>query len=122
MAVDRPVRLRVTLVGELRPDGLATSTVRVLELSETGAFVEACAALADLQVEDACVLRLAVPSGETIDLPARVARAGASRRELPHAQVQHLTALAPGWGLAFEGLLPDTLDQLRDYLELLESR
>ncbi len=95
---------------------------RVLELSETGAFLEESAGLEDQQVGDEGSMTLALPGGEPWTGHFRVTRQGLSRRELRNPRVEHLTIAAQGYGIEFVSLADEELERLRDFLELLELR
>jgi hypothetical protein len=117
----RPVRYRCELFG--RVDGEAQAVkVRVLELSENGAFVEEAPGFEEQQVGDEGHLTLALPGGEPWTGRFRVVRLGTTRRELKAAGVEHLTVVARGYGLEFSHDDDDELERLRDFLELLDVR
>jgi hypothetical protein len=121
MTTDRPVRHRCELMARLERAGAAPLKVTVLDLSEHGAFIEECEGLNELQVGDATSLTIALPGGNW-QSAALVSRLGTNRRDVKHPSVEHVTVAAPGFGLEFEGLKDDALEQLRDYLELLDER
>ncbi|MCU0701928.1 MAG: PilZ domain-containing protein [Myxococcaceae bacterium] len=117
----RPVRYRCELFARLEAQG-APVKVRVLELSETGAFVEEAPGFDEAQVDDVGHLTLALPGGEPWTGRFRVARLGTSRRELKASGVEHVTVAAQGYGLEFAHDDDDELERLRDFLELLDLR
>jgi hypothetical protein len=96
--------------------------VRVLELSESGAFVEEAPGFDEQQVGDAGALTLALPGGAPWTGRFSIVRLGTTRRELKAAGVEHLTVTARGYGLEFSHDDDDELERLRDFLELLELR
>lgn len=117
----RPVRYRCEL--HVRIDAAGTRVkARVLELSETGAFLEESAGLEDQQVGDEGSMTLALPGGEPWTGHFRVTRQGSSRRELRNPRVEHPTIAAQGYGIEFVSLADEELERLRDFLELLELR
>jgi hypothetical protein len=109
-------------VARLDREGAPPLKVRVLDLSEAGAFVEEVAGLEEVQVGDALTLTIALPGGDAWHSAAVVTRSGSSRRDLKHPSVAHVTVSAIGFGVEFEGMADDALEQLRDYLELLDER
>jgi hypothetical protein len=117
----RPVRHRCDLAARL--DGFADKPlkVKVLELSEVGGFIEETPGLEELQVGDEFTLTIALPGGNWSS-GAIVMRLGSGRRDLKHAKVDHVTVAATGFGVEFTEMGDDALEQLRDYLELLDER
>ncbi len=118
----RPVRYRVELFGLLTfatPEGVK---VRVLDLSETGAFVERPELPEEPQEGDEVTLALAFPGIGRWTATARVTRLGNSRLELKRPKAEHVTVVRAGFGLEFVALGDDGLEQLRDFLELLDQR
>jgi hypothetical protein len=115
----RPLRYRCDLQGILQWEGQDLS-VQVLDLSETGAFVETGAL--DLQVGDRAVLALALPGGEPWYAQVTVMRLGRAQRELRHPRLHHLTVSRPGAGVAFDAVPEDEVERLRGFLELLDER
>ncbi len=122
LTTDRPVRHRCELVGRLDGAGQQPLKVRVLDLSEAGAFIEDAPGLEELQVGDAFQLTIALPGGDHWRANAVVTRLGTSRRDLKHPTVAHVTVSAPGLGVEFTRMEDDALEQLRDFLELLDER
>jgi hypothetical protein len=118
----RPVRHRCELVAKLEIEGLQPLKVRLLDLSEAGAFVEETKALEEVQVGDRLTLTIALPGGDAWRAAAVVTRIGKSRRDLKHPSVAHVTVSATGFGVEFRELPEDGLEQLRDFLELLDER
>jgi hypothetical protein len=118
----RPVRYRVELFGLLiragQPDG---TKARFLDLSETGAFVERVPALDELQAGDAVAVTLAFPGSGEWTAKAAVCRLGTSRLELKRAKAAHVTVVREGFGLEFQELTDESLEQLREFLERLDS-
>ena len=118
----RPVRHRCELVARLDREGTPPLKVRVLDLSEAGCFVEEAPGMEDTQVGDEFRLTIALPGGEAWTSQAVVTRLGSSRRDLKHPSVAHVTVSANGFGVEFADMADDALEQLRDYLELLDER
>ncbi len=121
-ATPRHVRYRCDLHAQLHLGGPGALPVRVLELSESGAFIEEAFGLEDVQVGDPGTLTLAMPTGDLLPTPVRVTRHGRSRRELRTADVDNVTVSVPGVGVEFFELPDEELERLRDYLELLDGR
>lgn len=122
----RPVRYRVELFGLLElpgelPEGLK---VRVLDLSETGAFVEQPDFPADAEVVegDQVGLTLAFPGIGKWSVLGTISRFGSSRLELKRPKAVHVTVTRPGFGIEFGELTDEALEQLRDFLDLVEER
>lgn len=122
----RPVRYRVELFGLLGlpgelPEGLK---VRVLDLSETGAFVELPDLPGDCEVVEGDVvgLTLAFPGIGKWTVEGKISRFGSSRVELKRPKAAHVTVVRPGFAIEFDPLGDDALEQLRDFLELVEER
>ncbi|MCA3011301.1 MAG: PilZ domain-containing protein [Myxococcaceae bacterium] len=115
----RAVRFRCDLHGRL---GGGALKVRVLELSERGAFVEEPPETAELQVGDEGRLTLSLPGGAPWTCRFRVVHLGTARRELNVAGLQHVTVSVRGFGVEFDHDDEDELERLRDFLELLELR
>ena len=122
LTTPRPVRHRCELVALFELDGAAPLKVRVLDLSEAGAFIEETKGLEELQVGTQLKLTIALPGGDAWSSAGVVTRTGTSRRDLKHPSVAHVTVSASGFGVEFVGMADDALEQLRDYLELLDER
>lgn len=118
----RPVRYRCELHGRVDTGEAEALKVRVLELSEAGAFLEEAPGFDDRQVDDEGQLTLALPGGAPWTGAFRVSRLGVSRRELRAPRIDHLTVSARGYGVEFLKVNDDELERLRDFLELLEER
>jgi hypothetical protein len=117
----RQVRYRCEM-NALIDAGRGEVKVCVLEMSESGAFVEEAAGFEDQQIGDEGSLTLALPGGEPWTGFFRVTRHGFSRRELRNQRVEHVTVAAKGYGVEFVSVEDDELERLRDFLELLELR
>ena len=121
MTTPRPLRYRCELYGHFEtPQG--GSDVRVLELSESSAFIEHSDDTMEVNVGDQASLLIALPGGDPWETSVTVMRFGRSRRDVKHSKVDHVTVSALGFGLAFGELPEDDLERLRDYLELLDAR
>lgn len=118
----RPVRYRVELFGLLVLGTADGVKVRVLDLSETGAFVERPPLPEDPQEGDQLTLTLAFPGIGKWIAQGVVCRLGTSRLELKRPKAAHVTVVRDGFGLEFRGLSDEGLEQLRDFLELLDQR
>jgi hypothetical protein len=122
MKIDRPVRYRCDLASQLHLDHGEPFSARLLEISESGAFLEEPDAALDLEGGERGVLGIPLPGGEPWVCEVVILRSGTSRRELRHPSVHHLTVLRRGYGLEFASLAEDELERLRGFLELLDSR
>jgi hypothetical protein len=118
----RPVRYRVELFGQLALGDAEPVKVRVLDLSETGAFVERPDLPDESQEGDFVTLDLAFPGIGKWTTEGRVSRLGTSLLELKRQNAAHVTVIRDGFGIEFLGLDDDALEQLRDFLELLDQR
>ncbi|MBS1150899.1 MAG: hypothetical protein H6Q89_2597 [Myxococcaceae bacterium] len=118
----RPVRYRVELFGLLTAGAAEAIKVRVLDLSETGAFLERPELADDLQEGDPVTLALSLPGIGMWTTGARVSRMGTSRLELKRPGAAHVTVTREGNGIEFVELGDEGLEQLRDFLELLDQR
>lgn len=118
---ERHVRYRCELYARVHTETIDVKA-RVLELSESGAFIEETAGFDEQQVEDEGVMTLALPGGEPWTGSFRVMRLGSSRREVRDPRAQHVTVSAAGYGVEFLQIDDDELERLRDFLELLELR
>ena len=118
----RPVRYRVELFGLLKAAAPEGVKVRVLDLSENGAFIERVDALDEVQEDDWVTLTLAFPGVGVWTARALVCRLGNSRLELKRPKASHVTVVRDGFGIEFDVLADDSLEQLRDFLELLDQR
>lgn len=123
MTTPRPVRYRCELPTQLSLDedgGLVTA--RLLELSETGAFVEDTRGLDDVQVGEGAQLQLALPGGTEWTAHVRFSRIGRGRVDVRTRAADHVSVSVRGFGVEFDEIDDDALEQLRDFLELLDSR
>ncbi len=117
--IGRPVRYRCELDGLLTFGSEAARPVRVLDLSEGGAFL-ACDE--DLDYGARGMLSLELPGGEPMRVQVRVIRLGASQLEVRHRKVELITVSRRGSAVVFENLPEDEVGRLRHYLELLDER
>ena len=122
VAEPRPVRYRVELFGLLEVASSPGVKVRLLELSENGAFIERTQEMDDLQEDDPVSVTLAFPGIGKWTARARICRLGNSRLELKRPKAAHVTVVRDGYGMRFETLTDEALEQLRDFLELLDQR
>lgn len=95
---------------------------RLLELSETGGFIEETPGLLEQQVGDEGSMTLGMPGGAPWVTRFRVCRLGVSRRDVRVPSVEHVTVSSPGYGVEFVELGDEALERLRDFLELLDER
>ncbi len=123
MTTPRPVRYRCEIPSEFELDGGGGAVrARLLELSETGAFLEEVAALGDLQIDEGGTLWLPLPGGEHLAAHVRIARIGRARIDVRTRNAEHVSVSVSGFGVEFDGIDDDELERLRDFLELLDSR
>lgn len=118
----RPVRYRVELFGLLSAGDGEGVKVRVLDLSESGAFVERPELPEEPQEGDRVTLWLAFPGIGKWTTQGLVCRLGNSRLELKRPKAAHVTVVREGFGIEFIELGDEPLEQLRDFLELLDQR
>src|SRR5690242_21831307 len=83
MALPRPVRHRCDLLGRLDRQGDDPVQVRVVDLSENGAFIEEAPGLEDMQVGDEAELVVALPGGFW-NAGVLVTRIGTTRVDVTH--------------------------------------
>jgi hypothetical protein len=121
MPVPRHVRYRCHLSARI---AIANGIVKahVLEMSESGAFIEETFGFNDFQVGDRGTLTLALPGGAPWATTFEIARLGTTRREIKNPTVEDVTVSARGFGVEFINLLDEDLERLRDFLELFEQR
>lgn len=119
MPVSRAVRYRCDVPAKLERGDGKPEPVRVLDISESGAFIET---ELDLQFGDTGLLGVALPGGPPWVVEVAVVRLGSSQREIPHQRVDTVTVTRLGAGLRFEGMATDELKRLRSFLELLDER
>ena len=117
--IKRPIRYRCDLTATLTVPGTSAVQVKLLDLSEKGAFI---ATLDDVPYDSRGRLELALPGGEPFWVPVRVVRLGASQLEVRHPRVDNLTVSRLGVGLRFESFPASEIDRLRGFLELLDER
>ena len=122
MTTPRPLRYRCELFGHFETQQHQGCDVRVLELSESSAFIEHSDATMEVNVGDEASLLIALPGGDPWSVRVKVMRFGRSRRDVKHARVDHVTVSALGFGLEFGDLPDEELERVRDYLELLDAR
>ncbi|MFZ5440620.1 MAG: PilZ domain-containing protein [Myxococcota bacterium] len=123
MTTPRPVRYRCEIQSQVElDDGTAPLRARVLELSESGAFIEEVPALREVQAGDGAVLGIPLPGGEPWVAHVLVSRIGTGRIEVKTPRAEHVSVSVRGFGVEFDRLDDDELERLRDFLELLDSR
>ena len=123
MTTDRPVRYRCDIQSQVELDaGGAPARPRVLELSETGAFIEEGPGLAEVQCGDGGVIGIPLPGGEPWVAHIRFNRFGYGRVDVRTNKAEHVSVSVRGFGVEFDQLGDEDLERLRDFLELVDSR
>ncbi len=123
MTTPRPVRYRCEIPTQLELDeGGVIVSARVLELSETGAFVEETDALGDVQVGEGAMIQLPLPGGASWAAHVRFCRSGRGRIDVRSNRAEHVSVAVRGFGVEFDHVDDDELERLRDFLELLDTR
>ncbi len=117
--IGRPVRYRCELHARLTLEGEEPRMLRVLDLSEGGAFL---ASDDELDFGATGLLTLALPGGDPFDVKVRVVRLGSSQLEVRHKRVELITVSRTGAGVVFEELPEEEIERLRGFLELLDER
>ncbi len=119
MNLTRPIRYRCDLEARLdRPDQ-GPQPVRVVDLSESGAFLETSL---DIQFGEQAQLALELPRSGRWAVGVTVMRLGSCQREIIHPRVEHVTVARSGVGVLFDPLTPQQRKQLRTFLALLDER
>ena len=113
------MRYRCELLARLALQGEPAREVRVLDLSESGAFL---ASDEELDFDAQGTLTLALPGGAPFGVRIRVVRLGSSQLEIRHRKVEMITVSRQGAGVSFEELPDGEVDRLRGFLELLDER
>lgn len=123
MTTPRPVRYRCEIAAQVELDtGADPVRARVLELSETGAFLEEVPGLDDVQGGEGAVIGIPLPGGEPWVSHIKFLRAGAGRVDVRTPRAEHVSVLVRGYGVEFDQVQDDELERLRDFLELLDNR
>lgn len=123
MTTPRPVRYRCEIASQIELDsGGDAARARVLELSETGAFVEEVKAIDDVQPGDGGVIGIPLPGGDPWVAHIRFNRAGLGRVDVRTPKAEHVSVGVRGYGVEFDQLDDEELERLRDFLELLDTR
>lgn len=123
MPTPRPVRYRCEIASALALDGRGVAVrARLLEISETGGFVEEVEGLAEVQIDDGATLSMPLPGGENLAAHVRVARIGRARLDVRTRAAEHVSVSVSGFGVEFDAIDDDELERLRDFLELLDCR
>ena len=123
MTTPRPVRYRCEIASQVELDGGGAPTrARVLEISETGAFIEEVQAIDDVQTGDGGVIGIPLPGGEPWVAHIRFTRTGTGRIDVRTPRAEHVSVAVRGYGVEFDLLEDDELERLRDFLDLLDSR
>jgi hypothetical protein len=123
MARPRPVRYRCDLKARIELDTSgALCSARLVELSETGGFVEEVPALADVQPGEGATVALPLPGGAPLTARVTFLRAALGRVEIRTPLAEHLTVQVRGFALSFERMGAEDAARLRDFLDLLDTR
>lgn len=123
MTTPRPVRYRCELSSQIELDqGGAPARARVLELSETGAFIEEVKEIDDVQAGEGGVIGIPMPGGEPWVAHIRFTRAGHGRIDVRTPRAEHVSVAVRGYGVEFDQLEDEELERLRDFLDLLDNR
>ncbi len=123
MTTPRPVRYRCEIASQIELDsGGAPTRARVLEISETGAFIEEVEAIDDVQTGDGGVIGIPLPGGEPWVAHILFTRTGTGRIDVRTSKAEHVSVAVRGYGVEFDLLEDDELERLRDFLELLDNR
>jgi hypothetical protein len=94
----------------------------VLELSETGAFVEEVPGIDDVQTGDGGVIGIPLPGGEPWVAHIRFNRIGYGRLDVRTTRAEHVSVSVRGYGVEFDQLGEEELERLRDFLDLIDNR
>lgn len=123
MTTSRPVRYRCDIASQIELDsGGDAARARVLEISETGAFIEEVAAIDDVQGGEGGVIGIPLPGGDPWVTHIRFTRTGLGRLEIRTPRAEHVSIGVRGFGVEFDQLEGEELERLRDFLELLDTR
>ncbi len=123
MTTNRPVRYRCDIQSQVELDtGGDAARTRVLELSETGAFLEEVPGLDDVQAGDGGVIGIPLPGGDPWVAHVRFHHAGFGRLDVKTPRAEHVSVAVRGYGVEFDQLADDELERLRDFLDLIDSR
>ncbi len=115
---DRAIRYRCNLHATLTMSNRNPNFGRVLDLSESGAFLETTA---DLQVGDEVALQIKLPSDEPWDCLAQVVRLGRGHRELQRPGVDYMTISRLGAAFQFVAPGEEDVERLRSFLDHLDE-
>ncbi|MFZ5469639.1 MAG: PilZ domain-containing protein [Myxococcota bacterium] len=115
---ERSIRRRCDVNARLEVDG-RSHRVRVLDLSETGAFIETSG---DFDFGAVAKLHLPLPGGEEWTAEVELVRPGASQREVCHGRVEIITVLRRGVGVSFLHVPAAEHGRLTSFLTLLDER
>lgn len=123
MTTPRPVRYRCEIQSQIELDvGGDAARTRVLELSESGAFIEEVPAIDDVQTGDGGVIGIPLPGGEPWVAHIKFNRIGYGRLDVKTNRAEHVSVAVRGYGVEFDQLDDDELERLRDFLDLIDSR
>lgn len=123
MTLPRPVRYRCELQSQLELDSSGELVqARVVEISETGGFVEEVPGLLDVQPGEGATIAVPLPGGDPWVARITFLRNGLGRLELRNARVENLTLQVRGYGITFDKVGAADRERLLDFLDLLDSR
>jgi hypothetical protein len=123
MTTPRPVRYRCEIPSQIELDsGGDAARARLLEISETGAFIEEVKAIDDVQPGEGGVIGVPMPGGDAWIAHVKFTRAGYARVDVRTPKAEHVSVSVRGYGLEFDQMEDDELERLRDFLDLLDSR
>lgn len=123
MTTPRPVRYRCEITSQVELDsGGDAAHARVLELSETGAFIEGVKTIEQVQDGEGGVIGIPLPGGDPWVAHIKFTRAGLGRVDVRTPRAEHVSVGVRGYGVEFDQLGDEELERLRDFLELLDTR
>ena len=97
MTTPRPVRYRCEIASQIELDSGGDPTrARVLEISETGAFIEEVKAINDVQTGDGGVIGIPLPGGEPWVAHIRFTSAGTGRIDVRTPRAEHMSVAVRG--------------------------
>ena len=114
----RPTRHRCNLPARLKMPGHAPLDVSLLDLSESGAFLETTS---DVPFGDTAELVIEFPSKVPWTTPVKVTRLGSGQRLVTGPTDQTMAVICDGVGVHFVGLSAAMKDAVRSYLSTLDE-
>src|SRR3954466_16292290 len=102
MTTPRPVRYRCEISSQIELDiGGDPARARVLEISETGAFIEEVQAIDDVQPGRGGVIGIPRPGGDPWIAHIRFTWAGHGRVDVRTPRAEHVSVAVRGYGVEF---------------------